>query len=168
MRWGKGTLASTSVSYMVCAPRATNNLFAPEMAKNSPSETRTSKTASCSKSLLPSNANWTNRFQSTSRPSVGGCANSRASRLCVHSFDPLRARCRSHEWICKVLRLPRNFVVPELHDAHGVGRLAVICDDQFGDPKIAAANDSPDRKPLLVRLTGALVVYVASTAGSLP
>src|SRR5580658_605473 len=94
-------------------------------------------------------------------------ANSRASRLCVHPFDPLSAPCGSHEWIRKVLCFPRNLVVPELHDAHGVGRLAVICQDEFGDPKITAANDSPDRKPLFVRLTRALVLYVGSTAGSL-
>jgi hypothetical protein len=56
---------------------------------------------------------------------------------------------------------------PELHDAHGVGRLAVICQDEFGDPKITAANDSSDSKPLFARLTSALVLYVASTAGSL-
>src|ERR1700674_3809183 len=94
-------------------------------------------------------------------------ANSRASTLCVHPFDPLSAPCGGHEWIRKVLRFPRNFVVLELHDAHGVGRLAVICQDEFRDPKITAANDSSDRKPLLARLTSALVLYVASTAGSL-
>src|SRR5467141_3971366 len=44
------------------------------MAKNSPSETRTSRMAYCSKSLLPSSANWTNCFQSTSCPSIGGRA----------------------------------------------------------------------------------------------
>src|SRR5580700_11080876 len=121
-------------------PPAANNLFAPEMAKNSPSETRTSRMAYCSKSLLPSSANSTNRFQSI--------FSSFASRLCVHPFDPLSARCRSHEWIRKVLCFPCNLVVPELHDAHGAGWLAVICYDQFGDPKIAAANDSPDSKPL--------------------
>jgi len=65
-------------------------------------------------------------------------ANSRASRLCVHPFDPLSAPCGSHEWIRKVLCFPRNLVVPELHDAHGVGRLAIICQDEFGDPKITA------------------------------
>src|SRR5579864_3573835 len=94
-------------------------------------------------------------------------ANSRASRLCAHPFDPLSAPCGSHEWIRKVLCFPRNLVVPELHDAHGVGRLAVICQDEFGDPKIAAANDSSDVKPLFARLTSALVLYVASAAGSL-
>ena len=94
-------------------------------------------------------------------------ANSRASRLGVHPFDPLSPRCGSNEWIRKVLRFPRNLVVSELHDAHGVGRLAVICQDQFGDPKITAANDSSNGKPLFVRLTSALALYVASTAGSL-
>src|ERR1700732_19670 len=81
IRWGNGTLASTSVSYMVCVLRATNNFLAPEMAKNSPSETRTSRTAYCAKSLLPSSANWTNRFQSTSCPSIGGCAVYHTARL---------------------------------------------------------------------------------------
>src|SRR5271167_3440195 len=89
------------------------------------------------------------------------------SKLCVHPLDPLSAPCGSHERIRKVLCFPRNLVVPELHDAHGVGRLAVICQDEFGDPKITAANDSSDSKPLFARLTSALVLYVASTAGSL-
>ena len=94
-------------------------------------------------------------------------ASSHASRLCVHPFDPLSARCGSHEGIRKVLRFSRNLVAPELHDAHGVGRLAVVSQDEFGDPKITAANDSSDSKPLYARLTSALVLYVASTAGSL-
>src|SRR5580658_5518836 len=132
------------------------------MAKNSPIETRTSRMAYGSKSLLPSSANSANRFQFISCPS-----NSRASRLCVHPFDPLSAPCGSREWIREVLCFPRNLIVPELHDAHGAGRLAVIRYDQFGDPKITAANDSSDSKPLFARLTSALVLYVASTAGSL-
>src|SRR5512132_106173 len=70
-----------------------------------------------------------------------------ASRLCVHPFDPLSAPCGSHEGIRKVLCFPRNLVALELHDAHGVGRLAVICQDEFGDPKITAANNSSDSKP---------------------
>src|ERR1700727_1463182 len=94
-------------------------------------------------------------------------ANSRASRLCVHPLDQLSAPCGSHEWIRKVLCFPRNRIAPELHDAHGVGRLAVICQYEFGNPKIPAANDSSDSEPLFARLTSALVLYVASTAGSL-
>src|ERR1700735_1935408 len=92
----------------------------------------------------------------------------RASRLCGHPFDPLSAECGSREWIRKVLCFSRNLVAPELHDAHGVGRLAVICQDEFSDPKLAAANDSSDGKPLFVRLTSPLVLDVASTTGSLP
>src|ERR1700756_1914904 len=92
-------------------------------------------------------------------------ANSRASRLCVHPFDPLSAPCGSHEWIRKVLCFARNLVVLELHDAHGVRRLAFICQNKFGDQKVPAANDSADSKPLFARLTSALVLYVASTAG---
>src|ERR1700730_13852520 len=94
-------------------------------------------------------------------------ANSPASRLCGHPFDPFCAKCGSREWIRKVLCFARNLDAAELHDAHGVGRLGVICQDEFGDPKIVAADDSPDRKPLIARLTGALALYVASTAGSL-
>src|SRR5271154_4136985 len=94
-------------------------------------------------------------------------ANSRAARLCAHPFDPLSAKCGSREWIRKVLCFPHDLDAAKLHDAHGVGRLAVICQDEFGDPKITAANDSPDSKPLFVRLTSALTLYLASTAGSL-
>src|SRR3984885_9821328 len=142
-------------------PSATNNLFAPEMAKNSPIETRTSRMAYCSQSLLPCSTNWTNRFQSISYPSIGsssdfikGCAVTipvyLAPRdLCVHPFDPLSAEGGSYEWISKVLRLPRNLVAPEFHDADGVGRLVVIGQDELGDPKIATADDSPDGKPLI-------------------
>jgi hypothetical protein len=65
----------------------------------------------------------------------------------------LSARCGCHEWIRKVLCFPRNLVAPELHDAHGVGRLAVIGQDEFSDPKIADASDSSDSKPLFARLT---------------
>src|SRR5271170_7736735 len=95
------------------------------------------------------------------------CGAPGTTRLCVPSFDQLSAPRGSHEWIRKVLCFPRNFVVPELHDAHCVGWLAVICQDEFGDPKITVANDSSDSKPLFARLTSALVLYVASTAGSL-
>src|ERR1700730_11730143 len=57
IKWGNGTLASTSVLYIVCVLSATNNLLAPEMAKNSPTDTRTSRMAYGSTSLLPSSAN---------------------------------------------------------------------------------------------------------------
>src|SRR5580693_8534373 len=109
------------------------------MAKNSPIDTRISRMAYCSKSLLPSSANWTNRFQSISHPPTVS-----ASRSCIHPLDPLSAPFRCHERIPKVLRFPRNLVTAELHDAHGAGRLAVICQDVFGNEKITTANDSSD------------------------
>src|SRR5579862_3411109 len=61
----------------------------------------------------------------------------------------------------------RNLIARELHDAHGVRWLAVVREDQFGDPKIAPANDAPNREPFLARLAGALALYVAATASSL-
>src|ERR1700756_2077131 len=86
-------------------------------------------------------------------------------RLCVHPLNPLSAKCGSREWIREVLCFPRNLHATKFHDAHGVGRLAVIREDEFSDPKMATANDSSDSKPLVARLTGALALYVASTAG---
>jgi hypothetical protein len=91
---------------------------------------------------------------------------SRASRLRVHPFDPLSARCGSHERIGKVLCSLSNLVAPEFHDAHGAGRLAVLGQEEFRAPEITTASDSPDRKPLFVRLTRAFARYVVSTAGS--
>jgi hypothetical protein len=88
--------------------------------------------------------------------------------LRAHPFDPLSAPCWSFEWIRKVLRFPRNLGAAELHDAYGVRRLAVIGQNEFGDPKITAANDSPDSEALFARLTGSLALYVRSTASSLP
>ena len=109
---------------------------------------RTSRMAYCSESLLPSSANWTNRFQSSSCTSIPRYANRKwrcRRRILtrrdqsVHPFNPLSARCGSHEWIRKVLCFPRNLVPFELHDADGVRRLAVIVQDEFGEP-IAAAR----------------------------
>src|SRR6516225_2314724 len=73
--------------------------------------------------------------------------------LRVHPFDPLCAPGARLERIPKILCFPCNLVAAELHDAHGVGWLTVICQDVFGDPKITAANDSPPpiRCPLCPR-----------------
>ena len=37
-----------------------------------------------------------------------------------------------------------------VQDSHGVGRLAVIGQEEFGDPKTTASNNPPDSKPLLL------------------
>src|SRR6478609_7983452 len=76
-------------------------LFAPEMAKNSPSETRTSRMAYCPKPLLPSSANSRNRFQSTPcpffrcKPANGGL---------VREFSPLETMCPSVRSIERAMR----------------------------------------------------------------
>ena len=80
---------------------------------------------------------------------------------------PIERAMREPQMDPQVLCFPRNLVVPELHDAHGVGRLTVICQDELGDPKITAANDSLDSKSLFARLTSALAPYIAPTASSL-
>src|SRR5262249_34266060 len=115
--------------------------------------------ACCSKSLLPSSPNWTNRFQ---YPSIGF-----GLEIMCPSVRPIERAMREPRRDPQSTVFPAQLVALELHDAHGVGRLAVICQDEFGDPKITAANNSSDSKPFFARLTGALVLYVASTAGSL-
>ncbi len=59
----------------------------------------------------------------------------RASILCVRPFHPVRAPFRSDKRIGKVLGFPRDLVTHELHDAHGVGRVGVIGEDEFGDQR---------------------------------
>src|SRR5581483_6617377 len=147
---------------MVCRLAATNNLLAPEMAKNNPSAMRTSRMAYPSKSLLPSSVKSINRFQSIWCPPI-----LRGRRLRLHSLDPLSAGYGSNQGVREILRLAGNHVVPELHDAHGVGGLAVIGEDKFGYPQITAADDSPDGKALFVGLTGALTQYVTPAASAL-
>ena len=90
-----------------------------------------------------------------------------ASRLRVYPFHILSASWAGLEWIRKVLRFSRNLVASELHDAYGVGWLAVIREDELGYPKITAANDSLDSKALLVRLDRAGDLYVEAAAYSL-
>src|SRR3984957_4775745 len=83
------------------------------------------------------------------------------------AFDPLSAPCAGFEWIGKILCFPGNFFAAELHDAHGVRRLAVISQDVLGDPKITAADDSPHGEALFARLLGAGDLYIAPAADSL-
>jgi len=91
----------------------------------------------------------------------------RVSWLSVHPFDPLGAPRTRLERIRKVLCFPGNLVAAELHDAHGIGRLTVVCQDVFSDPKITAATDSPHSETLFTRLLRACDLYVASAADSL-
>ena len=64
-------------------------------------------------------------------------------RLCVHPFDSLSAPCGSHERIGKVLCFPRNFVVPELHDAYGDTRSVYLsCAAKTLPPRTISAKQT--------------------------
>src|SRR5262245_28325625 len=82
-------------------------------------------------------------------------------------LDPLSARGPRLERVAEVLGLAAHLPVLQLHDAHGVGRLPVVGKDEFGDPKIAAAEDAPHREALLVRLCEARLMDVAPAADAL-
>src|SRR3982751_322578 len=62
-------------------------------------------------------------------------------------LDPLSTPGGSVEGIGEILSLVRHLPVAELHDAHGVGALALVGDRVLRDPEIALSNNSPNRKP---------------------
>src|SRR4249920_2834028 len=62
-------------------------------------------------------------------------------------LDPLSAPSRSVEGIGEVLSLVRHLSIPELHDTHGVGALALVGNHILGNPEIALSYDPPDLKP---------------------
>src|SRR5690242_11646176 len=73
----------------------------------------------------------------------------------------MRARGPGLKRIAEILRFMRDLPVAEFHDADRVRRHAVIGQYEFGDPEIAAADDAPERKALLVRLDGSALLNVA-------
>src|SRR5271166_6464782 len=72
-----------------------------------------------------------------------------------HPLDQMRARGSGFERVGKVLGLAGHLAIQELHDAHRVGRPAVICEDEFRDPEVARADDAANREALRVRLRDA-------------
>src|SRR5271166_3567574 len=72
-----------------------------------------------------------------------------------HPLDQMRARGSGFERVGKVLGLAGHLAIQELHDAHRVGRPAVICEDEFRDPEVARADDAAHREALRVRLRDA-------------
>jgi len=60
--------------------------------------------------------------------------------LLIDRFNPLGAPRPRLEWVTEVLRLAKDLSIPELHDTDSVGRLPIITDDIFGNPKIAAQS----------------------------
>src|ERR1700739_656790 len=69
--------------------------------------------------------------------------------------------------IGEILRFVGHLSFAEFHDAHRVRWYAVIGQHEFGDPEIAAADNSPDRKTLLVGLDGSALLNVVPAADPL-
>src|SRR5580704_16080279 len=64
----------------------------------------------------------------------------------------MRSRRAGAKPIGEILSFVGNQSFPELHDAHDVRWCAVVTEDKFRDPEISAADDSLNRKTLLVWL----------------
>jgi hypothetical protein len=65
------------------------------------------------------------------------------------------ARRSGLERVAKVFGLAGDLAIHELHDAHRVGRLAIIGEDEFRHPEVASADDSTHRESLRIRLRDA-------------
>src|ERR1700685_104895 len=85
----------------------------------------------------------------------------------AHQLDPLSARRTRLEGVAEVLGLAGNLAVSKLHDTHRVGRRAVVCQDEFTDPKVAGTEYAPHTKALLVRLRRTRRLDIAPAADSL-
>jgi len=96
-----------------------------------------------------------------------GAASSR-SGISAYPLDPLSARSPRLKGIAEVLGLTGNLRVSELHDAHRVRRQAVVCKDEFSDPKLGSTEYAPHPKALLVRLRRTRRLNIAPTADPLP
>src|SRR6202043_3093597 len=88
--------------------------------------------------------------------------------ISAYPLDPLRARGPRREGIAEVLGLTGNLAVSELHDTHRVRRQAVVCKDEFTDPKVGSTEYAPHREALLVRLRRTRRLNIAPTADPLP
>src|SRR5712671_4895955 len=79
----------------------------------------------------------------------------------------MRTRGARVEPICEILRFVGHQSFAEFHDAHHVSWYAVIGHYVFSDPKIAATDNSPDRKTLLIWLDESALLNVMPTADPL-
>src|SRR5579871_7004850 len=79
----------------------------------------------------------------------------------------MRPRRRRLEPVGEILRFVSHLPVAKLHDAYRPGWHAVIGQDKFGDPEVAAADHSPDRETFLVGLDGAALLNVPPGADAL-
>src|SRR3954453_19079240 len=69
--------------------------------------------------------------------------------------------------IGEILRFVSHQSFAEFHDAHRVRWYAIIGKYEFSDPEIAAADNSPDRKTLLVWLDESALLNVVPAADPL-
>src|SRR6195256_3954175 len=79
----------------------------------------------------------------------------------------MRARGCRVKPIGEILRFVGHQSFAEFHDAHRVRWCAVIGKHEFSDPEIAAADNSPDRKTLLVWLDESALLNVVPAADPL-
>src|SRR3974390_1743666 len=86
------------------------------------------------------------------------------ANISAHPLDPLSARGSRLEGIAEVLGLTGNLPVSELHNTHCVRRRAVVCKDEFSDPKVGSTEYALDLKALLVRLRKTRCLNIAPTA----
>src|SRR5215469_12495689 len=114
------------------------------------------------KSILPmrKRASWSVSTGSTARSITRGYA--AAVPISAHPLNQMRPRGAWLEWVAEVLGLVDHHAISELHDADGIGRLAVVGEDEFGDPEVAGADDAAHVEPLAVRLHGARGLDVAT------
>src|SRR5271165_5815348 len=111
--------------------------------------------ASTRTSILPTRKRASSAVSTgiSARSSTRGVA--AAAPISSHSLDPLRARRPGFERVGEVLGLAGHLAIPELHDAHRIGRPAVIGEDEFRHPEVAATDNAADREALRVRLRDA-------------
>src|SRR5215470_12946166 len=79
----------------------------------------------------------------------------------------MRARGTGVKPIGEILCFVGHQPFAQLHNAHRVSWYAVIGKYEFGDPQIAAADNSPDCKTLLVWLDESALLNVVPTADPL-
>src|SRR5450755_2061052 len=85
----------------------------------------------------------------------------------AHRLDKMRTRRPGTKTVGEILRFVGHQPFAKFHDAHRVGWYAIIGQHEFGDPEIAAADHSPDRKTLLVRLDEPALLNVVPASDSL-
>src|SRR5258708_29212450 len=85
----------------------------------------------------------------------------------AHALNKMRTRGCRVKPIGEILRFVGHQSFAEFHDAHGVRWYAVIGKYEFSDPEIAAADNSPNRKTLLVWLDESALLNVVPAAAPL-